>query len=79
MELFVLQVYEAVPESLLQCYKQIFTDEIMARSYPYVRGALLGVVKVAEEEFYVKYQQASNVVTSMQATKAFVDEKEKQV
>ena len=73
------QVYEGVPESLLSSYKILFADEILAQIYPSIRASLHGIMKAAEEEFYHHFQNASTVVSSMQATMNFLHEINKKV
>lgn len=71
---FLIQVYEALPESLVSSYKVVFADEILAQIYPSIRASLHGIMKAVEEEFYNNFQQANNVVLSMKMVMTFLKE-----
>ena len=62
-----------MPESLLESYKIIFTDEILAQGYPHVRSSLHLILQAAEEPFYENIKAAEKVISSMRTTKRFMD------
>eukprot|EP00795_Rhopilema_esculentum_P002944 gene2944-1191_t len=68
------RVFEAVPESLLACFKKICADEILSQYYPAIRNSLLAILRNAEENFYENFKLAASVISSMKTVKGFVEE-----
>ena len=68
------QVFEAVPESLLACFKNVCADEILYQYYPAIRNLLLALLRNAEESFYNNFRVATSVISSMKSVKGFVEE-----